>query len=185
MGWKRPRHPQPGGDERRPDAIIAMTAYAVRVTGSAAAAGMDDYISKPIDTSMLKQIINERVGSGRGPAGAAPVLEASRQPPELLKALDNDWGFLTEVLEVFFSDYPRQLETLRRAAGTGEAATFQRAAHSVKGMLRNFQSESAAERAFELEKKGQTGNLAGTEPLIDALAQDLKRLEQELREMLK
>jgi len=166
--------------------IIAMTAYAIKGDRERClAAGMDDYISKPIDINMLKQIINERLGSGRGPTGPEPVVEALRQPPDLLKAFDNDWGFLTEVLEVFFSDYPRQLETLRRAAETGEAATYQRAAHSLKGMLRNFQSEPAAERAFELEKRGQTGNLAGTEPLIDALAQDLKRLEQELREMLR
>jgi two-component system sensor histidine kinase/response regulator len=166
--------------------IIAMTAYAMKGDRERClAAGMDDYISKPIDINMLKQIIHERMGSEHAPADATPVPEAPRQTPDLLAAFDNDWGFLMEVLEAFFSDYPRQLETLRRAAVTGEAAVYQRAAHSLKGMLRNFQSESAAERAFELEKKGQTGNLAGTEPFIDALAQDLKRLEQELRELLK
>jgi CheY-like chemotaxis protein len=166
--------------------IIAMTAYAVKGDRERClAAGMDDYISKPIDISMLKQIIEERLAVGHGPAGAEPVLKDSKQPPDLLKAFDNDWGFLSEVVEAFFSDYPRQLETLRRAAGAGDAAVCQRAAHSLKGMLRNFQSEAAAERAFELEKKGQTRNLAGTEPLIAELAQDLKRLEQQLRELLK
>jgi len=103
----------------------------------------------------------------------------------MLKAFGGDWSFLTEVVEVFFSDYPIQIETLLRSAGSGEAAAFRRAAHSLKGMLRNFQAETAAAKAFELEKKGQAGELAETEPLIDALGQDLKQLEQELRDVLK
>ncbi|MCK7510719.1 MAG: Hpt domain-containing protein [Desulfobacterales bacterium] len=35
---------------------------------------------------------------------------------------------------------------------------FRRAAHSLKGMLRNFQAEDAAEKAFHLETKGQAGD---------------------------
>jgi PAS domain S-box-containing protein len=138
--------------------IIAMTAYAIKGDRERClAAGMDDYISKPIDINLLRQIIDEQLGERRGPAGA----------------------------EAFFGDYPRQLETLRRAAATGEAAAYQRAAHSLKGMLRNFQWDAAAERAFELEKKGQEGSLGDSEPLIHALAGDLKQLEQTLREILK
>jgi hypothetical protein len=52
-------------------------------------------------------------------------------------------------------------------------------------MLRNFQAETAAAKAFELEKMGQAGDLADTEQLIDALGQDLKQVEHELRDVLR
>jgi hypothetical protein len=51
-------------------------------------------------------------------------------------------------------------------------------------MLRNFQAEAAAERASALEKIGHAGVMAGTGPLIDALAADLDALEKELDRVL-
>jgi HPt (histidine-containing phosphotransfer) domain-containing protein len=59
-----------------------------------------------------------------------------------------------------------------------------RAAHSLKGMLRNFQAEAAAERAAALEKMGRAGVMTGAGPLTDALAEDLIALEKELHRVL-
>jgi HPt (histidine-containing phosphotransfer) domain-containing protein len=87
-------------------------------------------------------------------------------------------------VEVFFSDYPRQLDSLRTSAERGDAAAFRRAAHSLKGMLRNFQAEAAAEKAFHLENKGQKGDLTGCRPLIEELAEEMKQLEAELRRLI-
>ena len=41
---------------------------------------------------------------------------------------------------------------------------------SLKGMLRNFQAEAAAETAFDLEKRGKLGELDGAEQIIEGLA---------------
>ena len=85
---------------------------------------------------------------------------------------------------MFFSDYPRQIDSLRSSAESGDALTFRRAAHSLKGMLRNFQAEGLAEKAFCLETKGQSGDLAGVGPLIEELAAGIRRLENQLRRLL-
>jgi PAS domain S-box-containing protein len=164
--------------------IIAMTAHAVKGDRERCLeAGMDDYMSKPVDLEKLQQVFH-RLSAERRPAGAAESGAPPSGKPPYLSGFGNDWEFFAEVVDVFFNDYPRQLDSLRRSAELSEAARFRRAAHSLKGMLRNFQADNAAEKAFALEKKGESGDLSGSGPLIDELTRDLSRLESELRQLL-
>jgi CheY-like chemotaxis protein len=163
--------------------IVAMTAHAIKGDRERClSAGMDEYIAKPIDAKMLKQIIERLTVRPRSPEIADSPGEGLSS--ELLKAFENDWSFFGEVAEVFLSDYPRQLHLLRASAQSGDAAAFRRAAHSLKGMLQNFQAEGAAQMALQLETRGLAGELAGIEPLIEKLAEAIQVLAARLRELI-
>ena len=77
------------------------------------------------------------------------------------------------------------LNTLRDSLKSTDAKTFKRTAHSLKGMLRNFQAEAAAETAFELEQIGKQGKLDGADKIVDSLAGQLDEVAQKLKQLVK
>lgn len=164
--------------------IIAMTAHAIKGDRERCLeAGMDEYISKPIDSDKLFDAIEKLTMASGNPDGTEDLSPAIDKEA-LLKAFDGDWNFLKEVVDVFLSDYPRLLDDLRRAHKESDSDTLMRAAHSLKGMMKNFQAEPAAEVAFELEKKGKEKNFDGVPDTIETLAGQVAEVDKVLRGIL-
>jgi two-component system sensor histidine kinase/response regulator len=164
--------------------IIAMTAHAIKGDRERCLeAGMDEYISKPIDSDKLFDAIEKLTKASGNPDGTEDLSPAIDKEA-LLKAFDGDWNFLKEVVDVFLSDYPRLLDDLRRAHKERDSDTLMRAAHSLKGMMKNFQAEPAAGVAFELEKKGKEENFDGVPDTIETLAGQVAEVDKILRGIL-
>ena len=164
--------------------IVAMTAHVVKGDRERCLdAGMDEYISKPIDSDKLFEAI-ERLT--KAPGSPRPLASDSILVDDdlLLKAFDGDWDFFKEVVEVFLEDYPRLLDNLRISLNEGDSDTFMRSAHSLKGMLKNFKADAAADIAFNLEKKGRESDLNGVQPEIDNLTARIVEVDKKLRKMI-
>jgi len=164
--------------------IIAMTAHVVKGDRERCLeAGMDEYVSKPIDSDKLFEAIEKlaKVSEGAKSVAADSVMVDNRS---LIEAFDGDWNFFKEVVEIFLDDYPRLLDNLRKSFKEGDCDVFMRSAHSLKGMLKNFRAENAAEVAFDLEKKGQEADLNGVQADIESLAAQIAEVDKTLRNMI-
>lgn len=103
---------------------------------------------------------------------------------ELLERIDNDLDFLGETVEMLSSDGPALMGEIRGAIERGDASTLAHAAHTLKGMISNFCSITTHGVAFEIEKAGKRGDLAGAASLIDELQTRLDELIAGLQEFL-
>ena len=175
--------------------IIAMTAYATEGDRERCLeAGMDDYVSKPISASKLFQAIEALVPpepEEEVPIPATAGSAADRQKSVslnaegLIRSFENDQELFQELVEIFLNDFPQMLNALRDSLMSADAENFKRTAHSLKGMLRNFQAESAAETAFELEQIGDQGKLDGADEIVNSLAGELDDVARKLKQLVK
>jgi CheY-like chemotaxis protein/HPt (histidine-containing phosphotransfer) domain-containing protein len=167
--------------------IVAMTAHATKGDRKQClTAGMDDYLSKPISSGklldILKRFANEKYGKPE-PTSVHGAGDLTHEPPifidkQLLRdAFDQDWEFFRKIVDLFMIDFPRMIDLLRETLKAGDAAAFSRNAHAIKGMVKLFQAEEAAMMARSLEERARNGDLAGATEGVDRLALALDHLK--------
>jgi len=84
-----------------------------------------------------------------------PVSETDWNIRELMERLEDDHEFFRELLVMFREDSLATLDKARHAMALGDFDQLSRAAHTMKGMLKNLAMNASAEIAAELEQRAR------------------------------
>jgi HPt (histidine-containing phosphotransfer) domain-containing protein len=103
---------------------------------------------------------------------------------ELLERLDNDHEFLRELLSIFREDSRVNLQKARAALQARDLPELTRAAHTMKGMLKNLSMEGAAEIASALESSAREGQCESAQACFARLEEALAALLPEVEAQL-
>jgi HPt (histidine-containing phosphotransfer) domain-containing protein len=174
--------------------VVAVTAHAFESDRQKClAAGMDDYIAKPVNPQTLKTII-ERWLKPTPPvethapssADAAARLEAAIAPSvsALFRAARREGAPdpVRELLQLYLRETKPMLDQLRADIARGDAGAVQRMAHGIKGTSAALGIERMAALSGELEQNGRDGVLTGASFIMAGLAEEFERIRRLLNE---
>lgn len=161
--------------------IVAMTAYAMKGDEEQClAAGMDRYVSKPIDPkelfNALESVVPKLQDSAEENAGEAGAGEVVN-PAELLNRVGGDTQLLKELVELFLRESPPMMEGIRKALRVQDSKSLEKAAHNLKGSVGNFAAKEAYEAALRLERLGRAQALDDAEEAFRDLERKIERLK--------
>jgi two-component system sensor histidine kinase/response regulator len=167
--------------------IIALTADAVSdARAKSLAAGMNDYVSKPIIAEQLAAALERWTFPPRQPSLTEPHRPASAEPLDrsaldnLRKLEDATPGLLKNVAELFLRDAPIGLERLKDAIRIEDAALVGRLAHMMKGSAGNLGARGMAAICADVEAHAAVGDFSSTPTRVHQLDQEFGRVRSAL-----
>jgi signal transduction histidine kinase/CheY-like chemotaxis protein len=141
--------------------IVAMTAHAMNSDRERClAAGMDGYLSKPIDPALLFAVVEKQGDGGIQTPHLTPV---TFDESGLRERLSGDQALMTDVIHVFLEDLPMRLAAIKSAVASRNAEAIRTAAHALKGAAANMSAGGLFEAARVLERIGTESRLDAAE----------------------
>ncbi len=194
--------------------IVAMTANAMEGDREMClAAGMDDYVSKPIRIEKLIDALNQcgpmaqaRGSENKSGQRSTAKTQTDRQEKverdtqedvasiqtgptksdvldQLRKITGDDDEFTAEMIDTFLDDAPKLLEKMHQGAAQGNAGELRIAAHSLKSNSADFGAKALYEVCKKAEAIGKAETPSEAKPLVAQARTEYEKLEAILRDV--
>jgi CheY-like chemotaxis protein/HPt (histidine-containing phosphotransfer) domain-containing protein len=178
--------------------ILAMTAHAMKGDREEClGAGMDGYLSKPIQPAELRRAITALVAQEKLLAAKGPQMDESKRislignsPSQAvdraaaLEVAGGDAELLKGLITCFLSDCPGLLVNLRAALAAQDGRALHGAAHAIKGSVNLFGATDAWNEAQRLETMGRQNEFIHAAQVCAAVEAQIERVKQELAAFL-
>jgi PAS domain S-box-containing protein len=186
--------------------IIALTANAMSSDRDrCVAAGMSDYVSKPVRPAELSGALDRWLGPNAAKPPQATPLPAELQTPmaealitpardsepggkapavfnrtDFLERVMGDMDLGKQVAQGFIDDLPRQLEAIREAFKAGNWPALAELSHRLKGSSGTLSGEALRAGAMEMEKAAKQGDARIAAAALANLEAEAAKLNQVL-----
>ena len=156
--------------------IVAMTAHTMEgEREKCLAAGMDDYLAKPVSTQRLSAVLVRWLGTREEVVDKekiAGLQQLARANP----------SFMRDITGLFREDAVLRIHELRDSVARSDSATLQRAAHALKSSSGNIGAARMHALCEAIESNARQGNLTGIPEMVQQLSAELERALRALAE---
>jgi HPt (histidine-containing phosphotransfer) domain-containing protein len=146
-------------------------------------AGMDGYVSKPMQSKDLLDVMERLLRPSAGDDGGLseePVEDVDFDRAGVMQRVGGDLALLGELAELFVGECEHFMATTQEAIAQRDAAALERAAHTVKGSAGNIGAPQVVEAALRLETMARQGDWTEADTACAALETALNNLKPAL-----